>query len=70
MLADAQLEYIGADGRSGRVNIDVASRHYCTASIRAKAYASFVLHTTDAAQARVFRLSVYFDGLPDVFTSC
>ncbi len=52
---DAQLEYTGEDGRTGRVNIEVASGHYSASAIRAKARAGFVVHATGSAQARVLR---------------
>ena len=34
---DAQLEYTAEDGRTGRVNVEVASGHYSASTIRAKA---------------------------------
>ena len=52
---DAQLEYTGEDGRIGRVNVEVASGHYSTSAIRAKARAGFVVHATRSSQARVLR---------------
>ena len=40
---DAQLEY-DLDGRSGRVNVEIATEHYSTKSIGAKAAAGFAVH--------------------------
>ena len=53
---DAQLEYTAPDGYTGRVNVEVASGHYSTSTIRAKARAGFVVHATGSAQARVLRI--------------
>ena len=53
---DAQLEYTDASGRTGRVNIEVASGHYRASAIRAKANVGFVVHATRSAQARVLRV--------------
>ena len=55
LYPDAQLEYIDADGRTGRVNIEVASGHYREKSILAKSNAGFALHATGAAKTRVLR---------------
>ena len=41
---DAQIEYQDAEGRSGRVNVEVASEHYSGKSIAAKAKAGFQMH--------------------------
>ncbi len=41
---DAQIEYQDAEGRSGRVNVEVASEHYSGKSIAAKAQAGFQMH--------------------------
>ena len=46
LYPDAQLEYTDAEGRTGRVNVEVASGNYRPASIRAKANAGFALHCT------------------------
>ena len=56
LYPDAQLEYTDADGRAGRVNIEVASGHYRDQSILAKSNAGFALHATGAAKARVLRV--------------
>ena len=56
LYPDAQIEYTGADGRTGRVNIEVASGNYRAPSIRAKANAGFVVHANGAAgRARVLQ---------------
>ena len=55
LYPDAQLEYMEADGRTGRVNIEVASGHYRDPSILAKSSAGFVLHATGSGKARVLR---------------
>ena len=59
LYPDAQIEYTGPGGRSGRVNIEVASGHYRAASVRAKANAGFRLHASGAAGARVLRALGY-----------
>ena len=41
---DAQIEYQDIDGRTGRVNVEVASEHYRSGSIAAKAQAGFQMH--------------------------
>ena len=53
---DAQLEYSDVEGRSGRVNVEVATEHYSTKSIAAKAAAGFAVHGSNGrAAARVVR---------------
>jgi len=56
LYPDAQLEYTDADGHAGRVNVEVASSHYSSSSIRSKARAGFVLHAPDTAQTRMLRI--------------
>ena len=52
---DAQLEY-DLDGRSGRVNVEIATEHYSAKSIGAKAAAGFAVHGSNGrATARVAR---------------
>ena len=51
-----------SDGRSGRVNIEVASGNYRAPSIRAKAAAGFVLHANGPAAARLLRSLGVGDG--------
>ena len=41
---DAQIEYQDSEGRSGRVNVEVASEHYRPGAIAAKARAGFQMH--------------------------
>ena len=41
---DAQIEYLDIEGRSGRVNVEVASEHYNGKSIAAKVQAGFQVH--------------------------
>ena len=55
LYPDAQIEYTDAEGRSGRVNIEVASGHYRQGSVRAKAAAGFRMHANGPAAARVLR---------------
>ena len=52
---DAQIEYVDAGGRAGRVNIEVTSEHYRAGRVRAKAAAGFVLHANGPAAARLLR---------------
>ena len=47
---DAQLEY-DLDGRSGRVNVEIATEHYSTKSIGAKAAAGFAVHGSNGRAA-------------------
>ena len=52
---DAQLEY-DIEGRSGRVNVEIATEHYSVKSIGAKAAAGFAVHGSNGrAAARVAR---------------
>ena len=55
LYPDAQIEYVDAEGRSGRVNIEVASGNYRQGSIRAKANAGFRMHANGPAAARLLR---------------
>ena len=53
---DAQLEYSDLEGRSGRVNVEIATEHYSVKSIGAKAAAGFAVHGNNGrASARVAR---------------
>ena len=56
LYPDAQIEYTDADGRSGRVNVEVASGHYRQGSIRAKAAAGFRMYANGPAGRRVLRI--------------
>ena len=51
MYPDAQLEIEDAEGRSGRVNVEVASDHYHAAAIAAKAEAGFAMHGSSRSAA-------------------
>ena len=62
LYPDAQIEYTDADGRTGRINIEVASSNYRAPSIRAKAAAGFVLHAHGPAAARLLRSLGVGDG--------
>ena len=55
LYPDAQIEYVDAEGRSGRVNVEVASGHYRQGSIRAKAAAGFRMHANGPAGRKVLR---------------
>ena len=55
LYPDAQIEYTDAAGRTGRVNIEVASGNYRRRSIRAKAAAGFVIHANGRAAAKILR---------------
>ena len=53
---DAQLEYHDVEGRTGRVNVEIATEHYSVKSIGAKAAAGFAVHGSNGrAAARVAR---------------
>ena len=53
---DAQLEYRDIEGRTGRVNVEIATEHYSAKSIGAKAAAGFAVHGSNGrAAARVAR---------------
>ena len=53
---DAQLEYHDVEGRTGRVNVEVATEHYSAKSIGAKAAAGFAVHGSNGrATARIAR---------------
>lgn len=44
LYPDAQIEYVDAGGRTGRVNIEIATGHYNAGTIGAKAAAGFRMH--------------------------
>lgn len=50
---DVQIEYVDAEGRTGRVNIEITSGSYPLMQVRAKAAAGFRLHANGARAARV-----------------
>ena len=55
LYPDAQIEYTDRHGRTGRVNVEVASEHYRDKAIVAKSAAGFAIHATGAAKTRVMR---------------
>ena len=55
LYPDAQIEYVDSEGRTGRVNIEVASGNYRARSIRAKVAAGFRMHANGPAAARLVR---------------
>ena len=52
LYPDAQLDIEDADGRSGRVNVEIVSDHYHAAAIAAKAGAGFALHGSSRSATR------------------
>ena len=52
---DAQIEYEDAEGRTGRVNIEVASGNYSRQTIEAKAAAGFAMRASGPAAADMLR---------------
>ncbi len=52
---DAQIEYEDAEGRTGRVNIEVASGNYAKETVKAKAAAGFRVHASGPAAAGMLR---------------
>lgn len=52
LYPDAQLEYRDAEGRAGRVNIEVVTDAYRAGAIAAKARAGFALYASSGASAR------------------
>ena len=60
---DAQIEYLDADGRTGRVNVEAVSGNYREPALRAKAAAGFALHANGPAAAGLLRsLGIGGDG--------
>ena len=56
MYPDAQLEIEDHEGRTGRVNVEIASDHYHAAAIVAKAGAGFAMHgSSGRASQRIAR---------------
>ena len=55
LYPDAQIEYVDSEGRTGRVNIEVASGNYRARSIRAKVAAGCRMHANGPAAARLLR---------------
>ena len=52
---DAQIEYQDSEGHSGRVSVEIASEHYRTGAIAAKAQAGFRMHGNGARANGVIR---------------
>ena len=52
LYPDAQLDIEDRDGRSGRVNVEIASDHYHAAAIAAKAGAGFAMHGSSRSATR------------------
>ena len=64
LYPDAQIEYIDAEGRSGRVNIEVTTRHYGERYVQARAAAGFRMHADGPRAAQVLgRLRLGGSGL-------
>ncbi|MDE3260794.1 MAG: hypothetical protein OYL41_02305 [Acidobacteriota bacterium] len=53
LLPDAQVEYVDAAGRSGRVNVEVASDHYGAQHLGPKVQAGFRVHASGPRATRV-----------------
>ena len=53
LYPDLQIEYVDAAGRSGRVNVEVASDHYDAQQIGRKVAAGFRIHASGARAERV-----------------
>ena len=52
LYPDAQLDIEDADGRSGRVNVEMVSDHYHAAAIAAKAGAGYAMHGSSRSATR------------------
>ena len=52
LYPDVQIEYVDAEGRSGRVNVEVVSRHYDARKLGKKATAGFRMHADGALAER------------------
>ena len=61
LYPDAQLEYTDIEGRTGRVNIEIATEHYRIGGIAAKASAGFQMHGNGAQAARLISLALRGD---------
>ena len=55
LYPDAQIEYADAEGRTGRVNIEVVSGNYREPALRAKAAAGFAMHANGPTAAGLLR---------------
>ena len=54
---DLQIEYVDADGRAGRVNVEVATGHYRGKEISMKLAAGFRMHAADGRARRKLGLA-------------
>ena len=54
---DLQIEYLDADGRTGRVNVEVATGHYRGKEISIKIAAGFRMHAADGRARRKLGLA-------------
>ena len=54
---DLQIEYVDAEGRAGRVNVEVATGHYRAKEISAKLAAGFRMHAADGRAKRKLDLA-------------
>ena len=61
LYPDAQLEYTDIEGRTGRVNVEIATEHYSVKSIGAKAAAGFQMHGNGVQAARLISLALRGD---------
>ena len=52
LYPDAQLDIEDAEGRSGRVNVEIVSDHYHAAAITAKAAAGYAMHGSSRSATR------------------
>ena len=52
LYPDAQLDIEDAEGRSGRVNVEIVSDHYYAAAITAKAAAGYAMHGSSRSATR------------------
>ena len=62
LFPDAQIEYVTATGRAGRCNVEVASQHYASATIRSKAAAGFQMYAAPGRAAEFVRLALSASG--------
>ena len=53
LFPDVQIEYVDAAGRSGRVNVEVASDHYAAQHLGSKVAAGFRVHASGPRAARM-----------------
>ena len=54
---DLQIEYVDAEGRGGRINVEVATGHYRAKEISAKLAAGFRMHAADGRARRKLDLA-------------